>query len=161
MEAFGRSSQEQSTRLSARIAPGLGALESTRTDDPLRPHIHLDTPMSPQVSVGMIIRYASHNLRFIYSTNTKNFKECPKVSTGESRRKHVPTPMHKFTRSLNPQVDHQNIHQVNHVNIPLSPQISTTRHTSSVLKSLKTQSDKIPSKIKLNSSQGDRARETS
>ena len=35
--------------------------------------------MSPQVSVGMIIRYASHNLRFIYSTNTKDLKECPKV----------------------------------------------------------------------------------
>ena len=34
--------------------------------------------------------------------------------------------------------------------IPLSPQISTARHTSSVLKSLKTQSDKITSKGKLN-----------
>ena len=48
-------------------------------------------------------------------TNTKYFKECPKVSIGESRRKRVPTPMHKFMRSRNPQVDHQNIHQVNHV----------------------------------------------
>ena len=59
--------------------------------------------MSPQVSVGIIILYASHNLRFIYSTNTKYFKECPKVSTGESRRKCVPTPMHRFmggTRKL-------------------------------------------------------------
>ena len=101
--------------------------------------------MSPQVSVGMIIRYASHNLRFIYSTNTKNFKECPKVSTGESRRKRVPTPMHNFTGSRNSQVYHQNIHQVAR-GIPLSPQISTARHTSSVLKSLKTQSDKITSK---------------
>ena len=115
--------------------------------------------MSPQVSVVMIIRYASHNLRFIYSTNTKYFKECPKVSTGESRRKRVPTPMHKFTRSLNPQVDHQNIHQVNHMNIPLSPQISTTRHTSSVLKSLKTQSDKVTSKGKLNPLQESRGGE--
>ena len=34
--------------------------------------------------------------------------------------------------------------------IRLPPQISTTRHTSSVLKSLKTQSDKITSKGKLN-----------
>ena len=34
--------------------------------------------------------------------------------------------------------------------IPLSPQIRTARHTSSVLKSLKTQSDKITSKGKLN-----------
>ena len=117
--------------------------------------------MSPQVSVGMIIRYASHNLRIIYSTNTKNFKECPKVSTGESRRKRVPTPMHKFTMLLNPQVDHQNIHQVDHVNIPLSPQISTARHTSSVLKSLKTQSDKITSNGKLNPLQEGRGGETS
>ena len=113
--------------------------------------------MSPQVSVGMIIRYASHNLRFIYSTNTKNFKECPKVSTGESRRKRVPTPMHRF---MNPQVGHQNIHQEAH-DIPLSPQISTARHTSSVLKSLKTQSDKITSKGKLNPLQESRGGETS
>ena len=93
--------------------------------------------------------------------NTKYFKEFPKVSTGESRRKRVPTPMHKFTRSLNPQVDHQNIHQVDHVSIPLSPQISTARHTSSVLKSLKTQSDKITSKRKLNPLQENRGGETS
>ena len=117
--------------------------------------------MSPQVSVGMIIQYASHNLRFIYSTNTKNFKECPKVSTGESRQKRVPTPMQKFTRSRNPQVDHQNIHQVDHVNIPLSPQINMARHTSSVLKSLKTQSDKITSKGKLDPLQESRGGETS
>ena len=86
----------------------------------------------------------------------KELLRVPKVSTGESRRKRVPTPMHKFTSSLNPQVDHRNIHQVDHVNIPLSPQISTARHTSSVLKSLKTQSDKITSKGKLNSSQESR-----
>ena len=39
----------------------------------------------------------------IHPTNTKHFKECPKVSTGESRRKHVPTLMHRFmggTRKL-------------------------------------------------------------
>ena len=108
--------------------------------------------MSPQVSVGMIIQYASHNLRFIYSTNTKDLKECPKVPTGESRRKRVPTPMHRFPMSRNPQVGHQNVHQVAR-GIPLSPQISTARHTSSVLKSLKTQSDKITSKGKLDSLQ--------
>ena len=55
----------------------------------------------------------------------------------------------------NPQVGHQNIHQVAHV-IPLSPQIIMARHTSSVLKSLKTQSDKITSRGKLNSSQESR-----
>ena len=59
----------------------------------------------------------------------------------------------------NPQVDHQNIHQVAR-EIPLSPQISTARHTSSVLKSLKTQSEKITSKGKLNSLQASRGGET-
>ena len=68
--------------------------------------------------------------------------------------------MHKFTRSLNPQVDHQNIHQVDHVNIPLSPRVSHARHTSSVLKSLKTQSEKISSKGKLNPLQESRGGET-
>ena len=69
----------------------------------------------------------------------------PQRSTGESRRKRVPTPMHRFPMSRNPQVGHLNIHHVAR-GIPLSPQISTARHTSSVLKSLKTQSDKITSK---------------
>ena len=112
--------------------------------------------MSPQVSVGMIIRYASHNLRFIYSTNIKNFKECPKVSTGESRQKRVPTPMHKFTTSRNSQIDHQNIHQVDHMISHCDHREAHARHTSSVLKSLKTQSDKITSKGKFNSSQESR-----
>ena len=56
----------------------------------------------------------------------------------------------------NPQVDHQNIHQVNQQNNPLSPRLSHARHTSSVLKSLKTQSDKTTSKGKLNPLQEDR-----
>ena len=43
--------------------------------------------------------------------------------------------------------------------IPLSPQIRTARHTSSVLKSLKTQSDKITPKGKLNSLQESRGGE--
>ena len=60
--------------------------------------------------------------------------------------------MQRFPMSRNPQVGHQNIHQVVR-DIPLSPQIFTARHTSSVLKSLKTQSDKITSKRKLNSLQ--------
>ena len=102
--------------------------------------------MSPQVSVSMIIRYASHNLRFIYSTNTKNFKEWPQVSTGDSRRKCVPTPMHKFTRSRNTQVDHQNIHQVNQYDTPLSPRVfiyKTYIKCSQIHKSI--QSDKMKS----------------
>ena len=80
-------------------------------------------------------------------------KSAPKLLPESQER--VPTPMHRFPMSRNPQVDHQNIHQVAH-DIPLSPQIITARHTSSVLKSLKTQSDKITSRGKLNSSQKSR-----
>ena len=114
--------------------------------------------MSPRyINVTSSIRGHDYTIcitqsQFIYSTNTKNLKECPKVSTGESRRKRVPTPMHRFPMSRKPQVGHLNIHQVAR-GIPLSPQISTVRHTSSVLKSLKTQSDKITSKGNLNSLQ--------
>ena len=96
----------------------------------------------------MIIRYASHNLRFIYSTNTKDLKECPKVSTGESRRKRVPTPMHKFTSGTRKLITKTYIKWITWYPI--------VTHTSSVLKSLKTQSDKITSKGKLNSSQESR-----
>ena len=66
--------------------------------------------------------------------------------------------MHRFPMSQNPQVDHQNIHQVAH-DIPFSPQIITARHTSSV--PIKTQSDKITSKGKLNPLQESRGGETS
>ena len=82
----------------------------------------------------------------------KGHQRVPQSSTGESRRKRVPTPIHRFPMSRNPQVGHLNIHQVA-CGIPFSPQISTARHTSSVLKSLKTQSDKITSKGKLDSLQ--------
>ena len=85
-------------------------------------------------------------------------KSAPKFLP-ESQDENVCRPL--CIDSLNPQVDQQNIHQVNHMNIPLSPQISTTRHTSSVLKSLKTQSDKITSKGKLNPLQESRGGETS
>ena len=61
-----------------------------------------------------------------------------------------------YVHGRNPQVGHQNIHQVAH-DIPLSPQISTTRRTSSVLKSLNTLSGKKTSKGKLNSSQESRS----
>ena len=82
-------------------------------------------------------------------------KSAPKLLPESQER--VPTPMRRLPMSRNPQVDHQNIHQVAH-DIPFSPQIITARHTSSVL--IKTQSDKITSKGKLNSSQ-ERGAETS
>ena len=82
----------------------------------------------------------------LFKPTQRTSKIAPKFLPESQDEKCVPTPMHKFTRSQNPQVDHQNIHQVDHMNIPLSPEIAHARHTSSVLKSLKTQSDKITSK---------------
>ena len=107
--------------------------------------------------MGLIIRYASHNLRFIYSTNTKNFKECPKVSTGESRRKHVPTPMHRLPQCHlgNPRVECQNIYQVNQYDTPLSPRVfncKTYIKCSQIHKSIQSDNKEI-SKGKLNSQQ--------
>ena len=58
--------------------------------------------MSPRYSnVTSSIRWHDYTIcitqsQFIYSTKTKDLKECPKVSIGESRRKRVPTPMHRF-----------------------------------------------------------------
>ena len=79
----------------------------------------------------------------------KVLQRVPQSFYRRVKTKRVPIPMHRFPWSRNPQVGHQNIHQVAR-DIPLSPQIRTARHTSSVLKSLKTQSDKITSKGKLN-----------
>ena len=85
-------------------------------------------------------------------------KSAPKFLP-ESQDENVCQPL--CISSWNPQVDHQNIHQVDHMNIPLSPEISTARHTSIGLKSLKTQSDKITSKGKLNPLQESRGEESS
>ena len=92
----------------------------------------------------------------LFKPTQSTSKSAPKFLP-ESQDENVCQPL--CISSLNPQVDHQNIHQVDHVNIPLSPQISTTRHTSSVLKSLKTQSDKITSNGKLNPLQESRGGE--
>ena len=104
--------------------------------------------MSPQVSMGLIIRYASHNLRFIYSTNTKYFKDAPKFLP-ESQDENVCQPpcIGSWEEPASRSPKHTSSGSCD---IPLSPQINTARHTSSVLKSLKTQSDKITSKGKLN-----------
>ena len=111
---------------------------------------------------GSIIQYASNNFRFIiFNPTQRTSKSAPRFLPEKQRRKRASTPMHRFPMSRNPQVDHQNIHQVDQYNNPLSPRLSNARHTSSVLKSLKTQSDKITSKGKLNSSQESRGGETS
>ena len=90
-------------------------------------------------------------------------KELQRVPQSFYRRVKTKTCANPYAQvhGRNPQVDHQNIHQVDHVNILLSPQISTARHTSSVLKSLKTQSDKITSNGKINPLQESRGGETS
>ena len=93
----------------------------------------------------------------IHPTNIKVLQRVPQ--SYYRRVKNVCQPLCIGSQvSRNSQVDHQNIHQVAH-DIPLSPQIIKARHTSGVL--IKTQSDKITSKGKLNSSQESRGGETS
>ena len=96
----------------------------------------------------------------IHPTNIKVLQRVPQ--SFYQRIKNVCQPLCIGSQvSRNPQVDHQNIHQVDQQNTPLSPRLSHARHTSSVLKSLKTQSDKITSKGKLNPLQESRGGETS
>src|SRR3990170_6672451 len=105
--------------------------------------------MSPQISVDLVMRCASHNLNSSTQSNQKNLKECPKISIGESRQESVPTPMHRSqchgTRKLititcikrvptpmprshrNPQVDHHNTYQVFSNHKGLNPTASTQR----------------------------------
>ena len=113
--------------------------------------------MSAQVSVGMIIRYASHNLRFIYSTNTKDIKECPKVLS-ENHDENVCQPLciGSWAELASWSPKHTSSESCG---ITLSPHIRTASHTSSVLKSLKNQSNKITSKGKLNPLQESRGGE--
>ena len=49
--------------------------------------------MSPRISVDLVMRYASHNFKFIYSIQPKEPQRVPHVSTRESRQERVPTPM--------------------------------------------------------------------
>ena len=83
----------------------------------------------------------------------------PQSSTGESRRKCVPTPMHRFMGGTHKLITKTYIKWITWY--PIVTQISMARHTSSVLKSLKTQSDKITSKGKLNPLHEGRGGETS
>ena len=60
---------------------------------------------------------------------TQRTSKSAKVSTRESRQKRVPTPMHRFPRSWKPQVDHQNIHQVESREYPI---VTTDRHMQDI-----------------------------
>ena len=108
--------------------------------------------MSPRYSnVTSSIRWYDYTICITQSqihlfNQHKELQRVPQSFYQRVKTKTCATPL--CISSLNPQVDHQNIHQVDHMNIPLSPQISTARHTSSVLKSLKTQSNKTTSRGK-------------
>ena len=90
-------------------------------------------------------------------------KELQRVPQSFYRRVKTKTCANPYAQvhGRNLQVDHQNIHQVNQQNTPFSPRVSHARHISSVVKSLKTQSDKITLKGKLNPLQESRGGETS
>ncbi len=71
----------------------------------------------------------------------------------------MPTPMHRLMGGTRKLITKHTLSESR--GIPLSPQIRTARHRSSVLKSLKTQSDKITSKGKLDPLKESRGGETS
>ena len=85
-------------------------------------------------------------------------KSAPKFLPDRRVRTKTCANPYALVHGQDPQVDHQNILQVAR-DIPLSPQIRTTTHTSSVPKSLKTQSNKITSKGELNPLQESRGGE--
>ena len=98
-------------------------------------------------------------------SNTKNLKGCPKISTGETkRRERASTHMHRLPQCHrgNPQVECQNIYQVNQYDTPLSPRVfncKTYIKCSQIHKNIPSNNSVI-SKGKLNSSQQDREGET-
>ena len=99
----------------------------------------------------MIIRYASHNLRFIQPTQITS-KSAPKFLPKSQENVCQPLCIGSWAKPATWSPKHTSSESRD---IPLSPQINTARHTSSVLK-VKTQSDKVTSRGKLNSSQESR-----
>ena len=117
--------------------------------------------MSPQVPMGMIIRYASHNFRFIIFNLTQRTSKSAPNFLPESQDENMCQTLcidsqgpgtHKLITKTYIKWINRTSHC--HHRYPIA------RHTSSVLKSLKTQSDKKTSKGKLNSSQEDREGKT-
>ena len=117
--------------------------------------------MSPRVPMGLIIRYASHNFRFImFNPTQRTSKSAPKFLP-ESQDENMCQPLcidsqGHGTRKLITKTYIKWINRTSHCH----HRYPIARHTSSVLKSLKTQSDKKTSKGKLNSSQEDREGKT-
>ena len=107
----------------------------------------------------LIIRYASNNFRFIILNPTqRTSKSAPRFLPEKQRQERASTPMHRLPQYHrgNPQVECQNIYQVNQYDTPLSPRVfncKTYIKCSQIHKSI--QSKEI-SKGKLNSSQESR-----
>src|SRR6266566_6900679 len=117
--------------------------------------------MSPRLPVGLIIRYASHNFRFIvFNPTQRTLKSAPKFLP-EIQDENMCQPLcidsqGHGTRKLITKTYIKWINRTSHCH----HRYPIARHTSSVLKSLKIQSDKKTSKGKLNSSQEDREGKT-
>ena len=116
---------------------------------------HQPTLMSPRYSNAatsireLIIRYASNNFRFIiFNPTQRTSKSAPRFLLDKQGRKHSSTPMHRLPQCHlgNPQVEGQNIYQVNQYDTPLSPRVfncKTYIKCSQIHKSI--QSDKTKS----------------
>ena len=130
---------------------------------------HQPTLMSPRYSNvttsihGSIIRYASHNFRFIiFNPTQRTSKSAPRFLPEKQGRKQASTPMHRLPQChlRNPWVECQNTYQVNQY-----PIVTTGIHSkiyikcSQIHKSIQSNNNEI-SKGKLNSSQQDREGET-
>ena len=93
--------------------------------------------MSPQVSVGMIIRYTSNNFRFIILDPTqRTSKSAPRFLPEKQGRKHASTPMHRLPQYHrgNPRVECQDTYQVNQYDTPIvTSSIHIASHISCVL----------------------------
>ena len=82
--------------------------------------------MSPRVPAGLIIRYASHNLRFIYSIQHKELQRVPQDFYRRVKTRTCANPYAQIP-TRNPQVYHNNMHQVTQLDIPMSLQISSCK----------------------------------
>ena len=110
---------------------------------------------------GMIIRYASHNLRFIILNPTqRTSKSAPRFLPEKQRQERASTPMHRLPQCHrgNPRVECQNTYQVNQYDTPLSPRVFNCKTYIKFLKSIKVFNPiaKKSQREKLNSSQQDR-----
>ena len=81
-------------------------------------------------------------------SNTKNFKEGPMISTGETIQERASTPMHRLPQCHlgNPRVECQNIYQVNQYDTPLSPRVlncKTYIKCSQIHKSIQSDNNEI------------------